>query len=151
MIQCLGIAITSKLVKYKCKHFPDCPIPMLPQKFYSKLCKCSRFAALHLFCSNFNFGCSKRLVIRGFKLLHNQWVDAHLGVTTKQLWKMLLELCWRYCWHRQQIFYELPKLFWLSKSHIVEIPKPCSSRLSTFLSIGMLCLCNSFRLGKCAF
>ena len=71
MIQCLGIEVTSKFVKYKGQHFPDCPIPMLPSKFDPELFKCSRLAALNLICSNFDFRCSKGPILGGFKLLHN--------------------------------------------------------------------------------
>ena len=58
---------------------------MLPKVFDPELSKCNRFAALHLVCSSLNFEHSKGLVLSGFKLLHNQWVDACLGVTIKQL------------------------------------------------------------------
>ena len=75
----------------------------------------------------------------GFKLLHNQWINAHLGVTTKQLCKNVTKTVLEVLLAQAlRIFYELPKLFWHSELHIFEISKPGSLHLSTFLLIGTL-------------
>ena len=91
MVKLFWVVGSSKFVRYNCKHLLHNPVPVLPKKCNSILC--SRLTALHLFWSNFNFRCSRKVVLSGLKLFHNQWVDAHLGITTKQLGKILLELC----------------------------------------------------------